>query len=177
MCIRDRVVADMRGAWLLAANRLVRHLDALAGNFAFGQGALLGQLFDDVPVAVAGCEIHVAVYVVRIFAQLLVDGTRRFNEFTPIHGAEQAQAANAVADRHLVGRLALGFRLDQLLDGLAGFGQALLDPGERQGQCRTVPLQAARQFGDEGIDQRRIGPCHVGNDQDKVCLLYTSRCV
>ena len=59
------------------------------------------------------------------------------------------------------------FRLDELHDGLAGLGQTLLDPGERQGQRGAPALQAPGQLGHEGADHRRVGAHHVGDHQDQ----------
>ena len=54
------------------------------------------------------------------------------DELAPIHDREQTQAADAVADRHLVRGLLLVFRLHQLRDRQTRFGQRLFDPRQRQ---------------------------------------------
>ena len=72
-----------------------------------------------------------------------------------------------VADRDLVARLLLRFRLHQLLDRLARFGQSLLDPGERQGERRAVSLQPARELGDERAHHRRVRARHVRDHEDQ----------
>ena len=55
-----------------------------------------------------------------------------------------------------------------LFDGLARFGQALFDPGQRHRQRGAAALQAARELGHEGARHRRLGAHHVGDDQDQV---------
>jgi hypothetical protein len=63
------------------------------------------------------------------------------DEVAPVHRTQQAQAADAVADRHLCGGLRLVLSLHQLLDRLPAFGQMLLDPGQRQGQRGAAPCR------------------------------------
>ena len=86
---------------------------------------------------------------VRILAQLLVDHTHRLDEFAPVHRPQEAQAADAVAHRHLVFGLLPDLRLHQVFDGPTGFGEPLFDPGERQCQGGALPLQPARQLRNE----------------------------
>jgi hypothetical protein len=96
-----------------------------------------------------------------------LDDAHGLDKLAPVHRAEHPQAADAVADRDLIGGLLLVLGLHQVLDRQARFGESLLDPGQRQGQSRTPPLQAARQLGDEGADHRRTGTRHVGDHQDQ----------
>ena len=97
----------------------------------------------------------------------MLDHAHGLDEFLPIHGAEKTQAADAVGDRHLVGRLLPDLGLDLLLDGEARLGQLVRQPRQGQGQRGTLSLQAARQFGHEGAGQRRIRTGHVGYQQDQ----------
>ena len=145
----------------------MRELDRLARHLGFGQCAHPRRSFDDVTIAVAGGEIHLAVDAAGILAQLLLDRAHRLDEFAPVHRLQEAQAADAVADRHLVGRLLLVFRLDRQLDRLARLREQLLDPGQRQRQGGALPLQAAREFRDERTGHRGTRARHVRDHQDQ----------
>jgi hypothetical protein len=81
---------------------------------------------------------------------------------------ENWAAADAVADRDLMGRLLLVLRLHQLLDRPPRLGKPLLNPGERRGQGRALPLQPARKLGNERTRHRLARASHVGNDLDQV---------
>ncbi|KFB67215.1 MAG: hypothetical protein CAPSK01_003332 [Candidatus Accumulibacter vicinus] len=168
----DQIEADVPRAFAEAAGRFgkrrrTRQLDRLAGHFALRQGALPGNLLGGVAVAIAGGKIHPAINARRIFPQSTLDDTGGLDELAPVDRPKHPQAADAVADRNLIGGLALIFGLHQLFDRQARFGEALLDPGQGQGQRRAPPLQAARQLGDEGADHRRTGARHVGDHQDQ----------
>ncbi len=132
---------------------------------------MLGRFFDHVPAGVAGGEIGLGIHAGRIAAQGLLDKAHGFDEFAPVHRFEKSQAANAIADRHLVGRLLLIFPVQQLLDRRAVGGQALLDPGERIGQRRAATVQPSLQLGDKGAGHRRLATGHVGRDQNQLLRL------
>src|SRR3546814_14126904 len=68
------------------------------------------QLFHHVAVAVAGGEIHRRVDAGRIFAQALLDQAAVLDEIAPVDRRQRAQAADAVADRDLIGGLLLRFQ-------------------------------------------------------------------
>ena len=112
-------------------------------------------------------EVHQGVHAGRVLAQGPLHAALRLDERAPVGGPEKPQAADAVADRHLVGGLVLVLLLHQLLDGQAVFRQALFDPRERQRQRRALALQAAGELGDERPDHRRVRPRHVGDRQDQ----------
>ena len=158
----DEVVAHMRAARVAAG---LRQRDSLPRHIGFGEGTAFRHPFDRVPVAVAAGEVHRGVH--GILAQRALDHAHRLDELAPVGRAQQAQAADAVAHRDLVGSLLLGFGLHQLLDGRTGFGKPLLDPGERQCERGALPLQPARQLSDERAHHRRVRARHVGNHQDQ----------
>ncbi len=133
------------------------------------------QRLDGVAVAVAGAEVHLRVDAGRVAAQRLLDGRQRLDEVAPVHRAEQAQAADAVGDRDLVGRLLLALGVDALLDGRAALAQALFEPGQRQRQRRALALQPARELGHEGARQRRLGARHVGDEEDELARRLLGR--
>ncbi len=160
MCLLRPVGAGTGGS-------LARQLDRRAGQFVLGQRAVPGHALDRVAIVVARREVHAGVHVGRVLAQRLLHMRQRLDELAPVGRAEQAQAADAVADRHLRGRLVLRLQLHQLLDVLLRVGQVLLDPRQRQRQRGAARVQPARQLGDEGRRHRRVGPRHVGDDQDQ----------
>ncbi len=137
--------------------------EGLARHVELRRGAALRDLLDRVPVAVAAGEVHRGIH--GILAQRTLDHAHGLDELAPVGRPQQAQAADAVAHRHLVGGLLLGLGLHQLLDGRPGFGKPLLDPGERQRERGALPLQPARQLGDERAHHRRVRARHVGNHQ------------
>ncbi len=125
----DQVEADVGAAVVVAAlrpcrARRARARIALRATSLSDRRLVLGDRLDDVAVAVAGREVHPAVEPARILAQRLLDDAHRLDELAPVHRAQEAQAADAVADRDLVAGLLLVFRLDQLLDREARLGQA-----------------------------------------------------
>ena len=90
----------------------------------------------DVAIAIARREIHVAVNVRRLAAQRLLDQTERLHELLPVDRAQETQAGDAVADRNLIGRLALAFLVDELLDREPLLERALFEPAAREVQHR-----------------------------------------
>jgi hypothetical protein len=160
----DEVVADMAQPRLgLFAQRRARQLDGGARHFRFAALAAPRQRLDRVAIAVAAAEVHAWINSRRIRAQRLLDQAHVLDELAPVDRRKHAQAADAVADRDLVGGLLLRLLLHQVLDAVARFGQPLLDPGQRQRQRHALPLQLAREFGDEGTAHRWFGARHVGD--------------
>ena len=119
-------------------------------------------------VAVARGEIHRGVCAVRVLRQSLLNSALRLYKTTPVHGGQKSQATNGVANGYLIGSLLLVARLHQLLDRAARFREMLFHPVERQGQRRTVPLQATRKFRDERRRHGWMGTCHIGDDQHQI---------
>src|SRR5437660_238130 len=83
-------------------------------------------------IASSSQEIHPLVNAGRVRTQSLIDQADGFDELAPVHGAQEAQAGNAMADGNLIGGLVLALEVNQRLDGQAVFCQALLQPGARQ---------------------------------------------
>ncbi|MDT4803918.1 hypothetical protein FQZ97_366840 [compost metagenome] len=140
--------------------------DGCARHLFFRVRAVARQALDHMAVVVAGGEIHAGVDRRRVFLQHLLDAAHALDEGPPVGGREQAQAADAVADGHLVGGLLLGVHLHQALDAQPRLGEHLLDPGQRQDQRGALALQAARQFGDERAGHRRFRARQVGHGED-----------
>ena len=97
--------------------RRLRKLDRTSSDLSFSKGTPLRNFFNRMTITVATGKIHLGVGIIRIFAQCLLDNTHAFDEIAPIHRTQKAQAANAVADRNLVGSLKLVSGMHQLLDG------------------------------------------------------------
>ena len=146
--------------------------DRALGDFGLRERAAPGDLFDRVAIQVAGGEIHRREDARRILAQHLVDHAHRLDEFAPVGRSQDAEAADAVADRDLVGGLPLAFRLHEPFDRLTFFREALLDPGEREGQRRALTLQPPRQLRDERTRRGRLGSRHVREYEDQASRIF-----
>jgi hypothetical protein len=169
----DEIEADVGLALVVAIDGtaarggVTGHPEREPRHVAFRHGARARDRLDDVPVAVAGGEVHAAVEAARVVAQRRFDDAHRLDEVAPVGGAEEAQAADRVADRHLGARLLLRFDLHELLDRQMRLGEALLDPGQRQRERRALALQPARELGDERARHRRARARHVGGHDDQ----------
>ena len=120
------------------------------------------RLFHHVPVTVARRKIHRRINRPpdRAAESSSVALIRSTNSRQSI--AESTRMlADAVADRHLVRRLMLGFELRAFLQRLRLLGEPLLDPGKRNRQAGIFSLQPPRNFRDEPVRQLRvrIAPC------------------
>ena len=137
-------------------------------HFRLAVQATSREAFHHVSILVARGEVHRGIDACRIVAQHLLDNAHRFDELAPVHRRQGAQAANAVADGHLVGGLLLCLQLHQILDALPGFHQPVFDPVERHRQRGALSLQAAAELGDECAAHRRTRAGHVGHGQHHV---------
>ncbi len=137
-------------------------------NAFFRNAAPARDLLYDMAIGIAGAEIHLRIDGHRVFPQPLLDHTHVFDKGAPIHGGEEAQAADAVADGDLVSRLLLPLGGDQFVDALPSRGGPLFQPSDRHGPGAAAPLQRAGQLGDERAGQGRLGACHVGHHQNHI---------
>ncbi len=183
-CI-DQVVADVRpsGPGVLAApaaaratcGRIAGEAERQLRHLRFGPRAASCDALDDHPVTVARAEIHRGVRAPRVRAQQPVDHAHRFDEIAPVDGRQEPQAADRVAERHLVGRLTAISGLHELLDREAVLDQALLDPAEREHQRRVLALQVAHELRHERRRHRRIRTRHVGDHEDQALRILLDR--
>ena len=128
----------------------------------------LGDLLDGPAILVPGEEVHASVFVGRVGLQGPFDHTQPLDEFLPVNRFQFPQAADAVADRHLIDRLLPSFGTNHLLDRLPVIGQSLFDPGQGDGECGALGTEAARHLGDKRGRKSRVRPGHVGDEQDQV---------
>ena len=165
----DKVEADVRCPRIGARGRggVTGQSDGQVGDFAFGVRAPPGRHLHDVAVVVPRGEVHQRVHASRVLPEGPVDDASRLHEIAPVGGSEEPQAADAVADRNLVGRLLLVLRLHQLLDRERVLRQPLFDPGQRQGERGALPLQATRKLRDERADHRGARPRHVRDHENE----------
>ena len=105
-----------------------RELDRFLRHFNFRKFALAGERFDRVTVAIARRKIHLTIDAGRLAPQRVLDQTQGLHERLPIDRAQETQAGDAVADRDLVGSLALTLLVHELLDGKSLLGQSLFEP-------------------------------------------------
>ena len=146
--------------------------DRVPRDLAFRPVAVPGEKFDRVAIAVARRKIHLAIDAGRVGAQGLLDQAQRLHERLPVHGAQQAQAGNAVAHGDLVGRLILAFQLDPLFDRQPLFGEPLLQPAAREMQRRALPRQTLAEFRHEGTGEGQVGLRHVGHHDHEVRRIF-----
>ncbi|MND54153.1 hypothetical protein D3C80_452080 [compost metagenome] len=109
-------------------------LDRRARHGGLAEFTVACKALDAVPVVVTAGEVHGGVNGRRVAVQRLFDMAQVFDEQLPVDGRQQAQAANAVADGHLVNGLLLGIELDMALDAARRLAEHLLHPQQRLGQ-------------------------------------------
>ena len=151
-----------------AGCRCARQCDRLARDVSFLQGALLGDLLDDMAVAIARREIHRGIDLGRVRSQRLLNQTVCLDELAPIVGAQEAQTCDAVTYGDLVCCLRLPFRDDQTFGCLSLFGQTMLDPAVREGEVCALALQEPGELAQKRPAQRRIRARHVRQDQYEI---------
>ena len=103
---------------------------------------MAGDGLDRMAITIAGDKIHLPVNPGRIEAQRLLDLAHVLHKLLPVHGAQETQAGDAVADGNLVGGLVLALEVDQLLDGKSLLHEPLLEPAPRQVHRRALARQA-----------------------------------
>jgi len=96
-----------------------RQLDGPSSHRVFGQAAGLGHFLDHMAVAVPAGEIHDDIGGPRVRSQDPLGHAHGLDEFAPVQGSQQTQAANTVADGDLVGRLLLVPGAHQLFNAQA----------------------------------------------------------
>src|SRR5947209_6018828 len=103
-------ITDVTGA---APRSLVaRQSDGLTCDLLFRIVAATGHILDGVAVLVTRGKVHPRVDARGVRAEFPLHETVGLNELAPIGRAQKAKASDAVADRNLVGRLALARLLE-----------------------------------------------------------------
>ncbi|MDQ1133040.1 hypothetical protein QE386_001635 [Pseudoxanthomonas winnipegensis] len=138
------------------------------GDLAFRPPGAPGHGLDHPPVLVAAGEVHGRIGAVRVLAQQVFDHAAALDEAAPVHAGDEAQAADAVADRGLRGGLANALALDHGLERAPALGHPLLHPVDRHVRGEVAAAQVAQQFGHEGPAHRRLRAQHVGQHQHHV---------
>ncbi|MNM56944.1 hypothetical protein D3C81_681280 [compost metagenome] len=115
-------------------------LDCRACHLFFTEGAVPRQLFDDVPIVIAAGEVHGRIHRSWVLPEDLLDMAQVLDEQPPVNGREQPQAADAVADGHLVDGLLLRIELHMALDAQCRLAEQLFDPGQWLSQRAAVAL-------------------------------------
>ena len=142
----------------VAAGCFRRELDRGVGHCVLGRLGLSRHGLHAVAIAVARDEIHSGIHFGRIGPKRLLGDAHRLDKFSPIHRAQEAQAADTIADGDLIGRLCLIVRPLQLLARQALFGETVFHPAMDGRQRGTVALQSSAEFLHELVAKRRIGP-------------------
>ncbi len=159
-------------AFAILARTVSGQLDGALRDVRFRKFTLPGQKFDRMPVTIAGRKIHRVVNPGGIAAQNQFDLAQVFHELFPVHGAQETEAGDTVADGDLVGGLILGFQLDELLDGQAELSQPLFEPAAREMQHRALPRQPLAEFRHEGTGQGQIRFRHVSDHDDEMRWIF-----
>ena len=173
----DQVKPDMRATlagFALRCGRL-REVNGFARHLDLRKRTDSRDVFDGMPVAVAGGEILAGVYPRRIQMQCLFDDTERLDIIPPVHCADETQTADAVCNRDLVGRGGAGGGRRQLCCGHPLFDQFLLDPGLYERHRGALGLEPCIKFLHERRGQRHIGIGKLGEQLDKLFRLAFGR--
>ena len=142
--------------------------DQPPGHLILAQPRPVRQILDGVPIAVAGGEGAAPVGSRRVTVQQQLDLAHLLKPVGPVEGAQGAHAADGVADRDLVGGLALVFLVDERLDRFVWGDRLGLQPGHQPTDVvfALVGAQAAQELGGEGDGQGRVaageGAQHAG---------------
>ena len=170
LALVDQIEAHMGGPVFapLLPGTVRGQLDGALRDLRFRELAVPGQELDRMAIAIAGRKIHLAVNVGRVGAQGRLDQAQGLHELLPVHGAQETQTGNAVADGNLVGRLVLTLQMDQLFDGQPLFHEPLFEPAAREMQHRTVPRQTLAKFRHERTGEGQIGFRHVRHHHHEV---------
>ena len=131
-----------------------------AGNLVLAEPRTQRQSFNRVPVMVAGGERTALVGSCRVAAQQQLNLAHLGKPGGPIQGAQGAHTADGVADRDLVGGLALVLLMDKRLDRLVGREGLGLQPRHQAPDVvfALVGAQAAQELGGQRDRQRRVVP-------------------
>ena len=134
----------------LVAERALRELDGAAGHVGLGPPRALGELLDRVAVAIARREVHQRVRAGRVVAQELLDEADPFEEQRPVDRRDAAHARDHVADRELVGGLALMLDPQHLVGRVVLILQRALQRLPRRARRRGLVAQPLEQLDHEG---------------------------
>ena len=133
----------------------------------------LGDVLDDVPIAVPRREGHVVVHAGRIATQHRLRDARPLDEGTPIDIRHRAQARDAVRHHELRQREMLRRSLHGLVDGHHVFRDPLLQPEQRRevGAAAADLLEEARD--ERGRESRRLcdEPTELEPERRTLCVL------
>ena len=147
----DQVVADVMPpvAGGLVAARDVRQLDRAADDVGLGPPCALGELLDRVAVAIARREVHQRVRAGRVAAQQLLDEADALEKQRPVDGRHPAHARDHVADRELIGGLALVLDPQHLVGRVVLLLQRVLERLPRRPRRGRLVAQPLQQLHDE----------------------------
>ena len=159
----------------VAKGRFPRESEGGVGHCVLGDPGLPRHGFNAVAITVARDEIHPGIHACGIGTQRPLDDAHRLDELPPVHHAQEAQTADAIADGNLIDRLGLVVHPLQLLAGQALFGKTVLDPALNGRQRRTLSLQPSAEFLYELVAERRLGLGHVRQHTEDAFRLFLHR--
>ena len=126
----------------------------VAGDFEFRLAGSSRQLFDRMPVAIAGGKIHCGE--VAVGAQRGIDQAHALEKLRPIDRGDQSHARDHVAHGHVHRALFLMFGADGFVGSGSHRCQTFVQPGERRGHPRILIAQALDQLNCKGRRQRPL---------------------
>jgi hypothetical protein len=115
----DEKVSDMMHPSVgLNSDFRLSQLDSSLSHFVLVTRGATSDRFDSVAISISRGKIHLGIDSGRITVQCLFDETLISDKLSPIIDGQKTQTGNAIANRNLIGRLSLTFRLNQLLSRL-----------------------------------------------------------
>ena len=133
---------------LVAARRL-RQLDRPADDVGLGPPRALRELLDRVAVAIARGEVHQRVRAGRVAAQQVLDQADALEKQRPVDRRHPAHARDHVADRELIGGLALVLDPQHLVGRVVLLQQRVLERLPRRPRRGRLVAQPLQQLHDE----------------------------
>src|SRR5512138_54961 len=127
-----QVIADVGGParGRVVSEGLGRETDGGHRRRLFVPGRARGDLLDGVPVTVARLELLGRVSSGRVAPEGPLDDALAFDEFPPVHGAEEAETGDVVGHGNAEGGLLVAVRLEDLVGAQAVVGQLALEPAQ-----------------------------------------------
>ncbi|HLH74476.1 MAG TPA: hypothetical protein VKX96_14395 [Chloroflexota bacterium] len=164
----DQVVADV------ALNAITSHgscRDGGVGDRDLGRVGALGDLLDDVAIAIARSKVHAAVDIHWLRPQGQLDKADLFEDVTSIQPGKESQAADPVSNCRLVDDMATIFLTDCLEHRLAPLQ---LQPSEHRIEYERLVLKLADQTVGEYGGRVRLLTSQLGEDDEQMVGRSTS---
>ena len=165
----DEIEADVRPACVdRLSGPILGQLNCLSRHLVFRQSTPSRNALNGVAVPIACRKVHRGIHPGRIAAERLFDQTVSADKQPPIVGDHESQAADAVANRYLIGCLSLSLGPHQLLGRDSLIGETVLEPAVCQRVIGVQPLELSHEFRDERARKNLTCSRHVSEHQDQI---------